>query len=617
MHHERLLQELLGRAGQALLAQTSDAVLILDPQGVILGGSSACSTLLAQPLAALTGQVCFSLLQIDPVAHSAISEHVCHVGQPPQAVVVHFTPLTDAEGRCVGMVALFTSAPTVHQDLVAQLQRREERLYANTTRIGEALDLREVLAHVVQGAIELTDAAAGAFPLFDREHELIVPGYMINLNDPLRFAPHTRGTGTIWQIIDSGTTKIFNQYPQEPAALKELIEQGVMATMGVPVYAGNHIIGVIVLYHCTPQRFFSRQDAEIVEILARQTGAAIQNARLYQAAISESDRRHTLYQASVALGAALDLEELYMAVHQSVQSLMRCDTCIIGLADEGLTSISQAYRHDGKRRWVGTTMPIQQSLLGYVARYELSLRISDDTDARTVLGERFAPEPGEPHQALVATAMRVGEQIIGAIVIQAREPYAYSSADLSTLEMLTATAAIAIRNAQLFAQVQRLATTDPLTGIANRRHFYDLAHRELERSERYGMPIGVVLFDVDHFKRINDTHGHFIGDQVLRAIALRCSDDLREIDTLARFGGEEFIVLLPETGYMQARYVAERLRQRIAQSPIETDAGPIPVTISAGVASSESFANLTFDVLFSHADTMLYTAKHAGRNQVR
>jgi diguanylate cyclase (GGDEF)-like protein len=611
-------EELLRIAGAALFHQTSEAVLLFDQRWRLVSGSPGAAHLFDDDLAAREGQSIHDLLGLNPQIAPAQLETV-HLTLGGVVTPLHFrqTSLTGSEDGVIGALVVLTPATAPHAALVAALLRREERLHATTALIGAALDLHDVLARVVQGAIELTEAAAGALPLFDRERDLFLPGYIENLIEPVHFGPHVRGAGLIWKIIDSGTTQLFNRYAQEAGALPELIAQGVQAAMAVPIYAGAQIIGVLTLYHCVPGRTFSRQDAELVEIIARQAGAAIQNARLYQAALAESERRHTLYQASIAIGAALDLEELYATVHRAAERLMPCDMCLIGLTDDELTTISYAYRHDGKRRWVGGHEPIERGLLGYVARHELSLRIADDGDARMIFGDRLIANPGEPCGSIVTTMMRAGDRIVGTIAIHARIWGAYSSSDLSALEMLAATAAIAIRNAQLFAQVQLLATTDPLTGVANRRHFYNLVQREIERSVRYTKPMSIVLFDVDHFKRVNDTHGHFVGDQVLRTIALRCNDDLRELDTLARFGGEEFIALLPETGYTQALQVAERLRLRIAQHPIETDVGPIPTTISAGVASNEGLAHVAFDAIFSRADQALYTAKNSGRNQVR
>jgi len=165
-------------------------------------------------------------------------------------------------------------------------------------------------------------------------------------------------------------------------------------------------------------------------------------------------------------------------------------------------------------------------------------------------------------------------------------------------------------------KLQHLAITDPLTGIFNRRHFFMLAQRELERSRRAGCCMAVILFDVDHFKTVNDTYGHSVGDQVLQTLTERCQKILRAYDVIGRYGGEEFVILLPEADTARAIHVGERLRESIAEPAFETSAGPAQVTISVGVASLEPSDELSLDKLMDHADQAMYEAKQGGRNQV-
>ena len=162
----------------------------------------------------------------------------------------------------------------------------------------------------------------------------------------------------------------------------------------------------------------------------------------------------------------------------------------------------------------------------------------------------------------------------------------------------------------------RLARTDSLTGLANRRHFFERAEDELERSRRYATPVAVLMLDLDRFKAVNDTHGHRTGDLVLRNLATVLSRELRAVDTAGRVGGEEFAVLLPQTDLAEARQTAERLRLAVAASPTPRPEGrPVPVTISVGVASS--LGDLNLDTLVNHADEALYEAKREGRDRVR
>lgn len=165
------------------------------------------------------------------------------------------------------------------------------------------------------------------------------------------------------------------------------------------------------------------------------------------------------------------------------------------------------------------------------------------------------------------------------------------------------------------ARLHEIAIRDYLTGCFNRRHFYTLAEPELARAHRHGTPLSLLMFDFDHFKQVNDTYGHAGGDAVLQQAVEVIQERLRISDVLSRLGGEEFAVLLPETELEQAKQLAERLRQAIAEHPFEHAGVPIPATASFGVATAQP-GDVSIDVLLGRADLGLYLAKDRGRNRV-
>lgn len=170
---------------------------------------------------------------------------------------------------------------------------------------------------------------------------------------------------------------------------------------------------------------------------------------------------------------------------------------------------------------------------------------------------------------------------------------------------------------KLERELERQARTDVLTGLTNRRHFFELAEKELARAKRHGGRLSVLMLDVDHFKLFNDTYGHHVGDRVLQKLSEVCVHTLRTIDMPGRIGGEEFAVLLPETQGDQALEVAERLRLAIADAtvPLEQSDASVHFTVSIGVTSFVA-TDIQMDDMLKRADTALYTAKNAGRNQV-
>jgi len=169
-------------------------------------------------------------------------------------------------------------------------------------------------------------------------------------------------------------------------------------------------------------------------------------------------------------------------------------------------------------------------------------------------------------------------------------------------------------NLRLTTALVELATVDPLTGLHNRRSFFELAEREWTRAARNRAPLTALMLDVDYFKHINDRCGHAAGDEVLTAVSRRCQQELRSVDVLGRYGGDELVALLPESAMIDAVTVAERVRAAVADAPVATDVGPIDVRVSVGVSTAASGAT-SLRALLSQADAALYAAKANGRNQ--
>ncbi|MCW8918565.1 MAG: diguanylate cyclase [Gammaproteobacteria bacterium] len=160
---------------------------------------------------------------------------------------------------------------------------------------------------------------------------------------------------------------------------------------------------------------------------------------------------------------------------------------------------------------------------------------------------------------------------------------------------------------------ERLARVDELTAIANRRHFHEVATKELARARRDATPISLCIIDIDHFKQINDNHGHDIGDIVLRQTVQLLQQSIREVDFLARIGGEEFALLLPNTSLQESVVIVDRIRGIVATNQIATDKGTVRITISAGIA--ECHGQCEYEKLYANADQRLYDAKREGRNR--
>ncbi|MEM7408437.1 MAG: GGDEF domain-containing protein [Pseudomonadota bacterium] len=236
-------------------------------------------------------------------------------------------------------------------------------------------------------------------------------------------------------------------------------------------------------------------------------------------------------------------------------------------------------------------------------------------------GVRYSPEESTEEVRLGRIArhscqydLEVDSTPIGTLWFTRGTPF--SETDTEILETLISNLVYPLRNALAYRDMENAAARDALTGLFNRGSMVRSLTREVQLAQRHNVPLSIIILDIDHFKSVNDTFGHVVGDAVLIDISERLMDRVRNSDIVFRYGGEEFVVLLSATDLEGAKLLAGRLRTRVEEEPVKIKKMQlsVPVTISAGVA--ELAAGETMDALLSRADTALYRAKDAGRNRV-
>jgi diguanylate cyclase (GGDEF)-like protein len=247
----------------------------------------------------------------------------------------------------------------------------------------------------------------------------------------------------------------------------------------------------------------------------------------------------------------------------------------------------------------------------WVAAEKRGMRIGHGQDELTRRGVRHAGGPGN-YPSTLAVPLIVEERVVGVLMVQSVLRDAYDEHHLAVLTTIAQQAAVAIENARNY----RMATVDSLTGVSLRDYFFQRVKEEHHRASRYSSRFALLMIDLDGFKAINDAFGHQVGDRYLSLLGMEIRTHLRSADIACRYGGDEFCVLLPETGFEGARTIAERLRHAVANLSIELDGESAATTASIGMAIFPEHGADSLASLLKHADQALYRAKRQGKNQV-
>ncbi len=490
------------------------------------------------------------------------------------------------------------------------LLERERRLNEVISTLSSALDLPTILQNLVRLAVELVGADAGALGMVDEELNQMTYPYLFNLPETTSTLKETPGSSIAWQIWNTGQSVVLDDYAADPRARREWLDAGVRTFIGVPVVSGLERVGALGIFCYDARNRFTVRELALAESVARQAGLAIQNARLYADVRRQAEESETLRQAASAVISALDLNQVLERILIQMQRVLPYHSASIFLQEANGMRLMAGTGHPYPSLIYGRLFPAENELFQELFRTRRPVIIEDaKTDRRYAAWGEVVYTRG---WLCVPLIVRGG--IIGCVALDSIEVGAYGEREAQLLQAFSNEAAIAIENARLFQQVRQMAITDPLTGMYNRRHFFEAARVEFERSRRYQHQLALIMMDVDYFKLVNDRHGHMVGDAVLLAVAQLFQEKLREVDLVARYGGEEFVILLPETDTAAAVQVAERLRQALLEPILRQNGLEVTVSISFGVADAGDAVDL--ETLIRHADEALYSTKATCRGMV-
>jgi diguanylate cyclase (GGDEF)-like protein/PAS domain S-box-containing protein len=387
--------------------------------------------------------------------------------------------------------------------------------------------------------------------------------------------------------------------------------QGGITRLALPLVAGDQKLGVALISFESP-RVVKHGEIRWGEQAAAQIALALAKATLLDSERRRRQEAETLRTVSDALASTLDLRQVLDIILDQLAVVIDYDSAAV-LLWEGEKVKAVAGR--GFREASLDTddpLPLSNPLLLEIRQTLKPIWLSNPHQDPRFAGWSHTT----PIRSWMGMPLVVHGKFLGFLTLDSYAEGTYSASQAALVQPFANQAAQAIENASLFDWVQRQAVTDVLTNIYNRRGFFELGQREIERALRFHRDLAAVMLDIDRFKLVNDRLGHAIGDQVLAEIARRCVEVLRRVDLIGRYGGEEFAILLPETDLNAAARIAERLRTEISGTRIGTDRGPLSVTISLGVATIHSTTN-DLGSLLEAADSAMYAAKQAGRDCVR
>lgn len=358
-----------------------------------------------------------------------------------------------------------------------------------------------------------------------------------------------------------------------------------------------------------------------VQLEAKNRELAAGMAELRMAQSAEREQRilaDTLRETIAAINSTLDMNEVLGLILENLARVVPHEAANVALLDDkGLLNIrgSRGYRERRLEELVASTRLPLNHYPNWRRAVEMRkpLAIGDTHRSPDWI---MAPDWEWVRSAATAPIFSKG-QLIGLINLDSAVPGFFKPEHLGRLHTFADYAAVAIEKARLFEKTQQLAVTDELTGLYNRREVLRQAQSEFERAVRYRRPLSAIMIDIDQFKHVNDRFGHPVGDRVLRSLAACCQANLRTVDIIGRYGGEEFLVLMVETDHRRAVEAAERIRRQVEAIRLQTPRGEVSVTISQGVSTMKPDAGMSLDQLIINADDALYAAKAAGRNRVR
>jgi diguanylate cyclase (GGDEF)-like protein len=436
------------------------------------------------------------------------------------------------------------------------------------------------------------------------------------LSDDVQDAPFAAGDGVLGAVVSQrarvsldGLRPSFKvPYYAGPCPVKALA--------ALPILEGETLRGILAIDR-SEDAAFTAEEEELALSAAHYCLRAIHNERVFVQLERAKVEQGKLYRAAQALGAATSEKDVLLAGVRAAREIASFDLAAVTIFDPETKTHEVCAVESGSGEiddLVGVKFAENAGLVSMVVKNRYALPYKGDFDAtkQVVLSRRFA-WPKVP--SLLVLPLVLHDKVLGTLILGARRRHAFGDAVRPTLEVLASHLSVSLANARMVQKLEQMATTDGMTGLLNKRAMLEAAEQKVAASARFGRKLSVVVTDIDWFKKVNDTYGHDVGDLVIKGLGAILTRQKRSTDQVARFGGEEFVVLCEQTDEAGAKLLAERIREELEKTTFHAGDKPFKVTCSLGVATFPE-AGKDWDALFKAADDALYASKRGGRNRV-
>src|SRR5438445_11005953 len=493
--------------------------------------------------------------------------------------------------------------------LIQQSARRSEELHilnAIGRALSSTLESDALFEKIYAEMRRLFDVSNFYIAFHDPAREEI--RFELEVTDGTRLPKRSRPAGnhlTEYLIRTQQALLIRENFAEEASKLGANPLRQVGCFCGVPLMQRGRAIGVMAV-HSLQERLFDEGHLEFMRVLSSEAGIALENARLFREEQTKSRQLTLLNNISRNAITTLNSDEMLANIAAELEEFLTYDHIGIAQLDYSNKEVVIQAEAGRRRGALGQRIPLGEGLVGQVARRGKLIAVRD------LAAPDAAGGPVLPASAsAIALPMVYADQLHGVLYVETSEPCDFSEEE-SLLRTLADLISSALHNALTFQKAQEQAITDGLTGVKTHRFFMEALSAEWKRSTRAGRSFALVLMDLDRFKFVNDFFGHLEGDLVLQRVGHILEQNCRRSDVVARYGGDEFVILMPETNIEHARQLASKLRAWVSSDPLLREKS---ITASFGIASYPLHGSIPQE-LIQVADASMYLSKHQGGNAV-